>query len=91
MRLSSYPYVVVRVACTRCPRRGAYRLARLADRYGAEMTLPHLIELLSADCKLRETSRVDIYNRCGACFPDLLGTRPPDEPAPPAARLRVVR
>ena len=52
------------VGCSRCSRKGAYGLARLADRYGAEMTLPHLIELLSADCTLREGSRVDIYNRC---------------------------
>ncbi len=90
MRLSSYPYVIVRVACTRCPRHGSYRLARLADRYGSEMTMPHMIELLSADCKKRETGRV--FDRCGAFFPDLGGTRPTDEPAKAAKpQLKVVR
>ncbi|MCX8254649.1 hypothetical protein RHAL1_00610 [Beijerinckiaceae bacterium RH AL1] len=92
MRLSSYPYVTVRVACSRCPRRGAYRLARLADRYGAEITLPYLIEALAADCKLRDHRRLNLYDRCGAHFPDVMSPKPPDEPAP-ASRptLKVVR
>lgn len=91
MRLSSYPYVVVRIACSKCSRKGQYRLARLADGYGSEMTFPHLVEMLSADCKLRESSRIDIYNRCGAFFPDLPGTRPPDLPYAMGPKLRATR
>ena len=91
MRLSEYPYVTVRVACTRCPRRGVYRLARLADHYGAEITLPYLIEALAGDCKLREGRRPSIYDRCGAGFPDIGGPRPPDEPVAARPKLRMVK
>ena len=93
MRLSEYPYVVVRVGCSKCHRQGAYRLARLADRYGAETTLPHLIEALAADCELREAKRPNIYDRCGAFFPDLAGGRPPDLPCTATIRpkLRAVK
>ena len=91
MRLSEYPYVVARIGCSNCSRHGSYRLARLADRYGAEMALPHLLELLSADCPKRERAKVAIYDRCGAYLPDVGGTRPPDEPGAARPRLRVVR
>ena len=40
--LSSYPYVVVRVACRRFTRKGSYRLARLAAKYGAEIPMTEL-------------------------------------------------
>ena len=91
MWLSSYPYVIVRVACSRCPRHGSYRLARLADRYGAEAGMHTVLTMLSADCKLAERGRPGI-DRCGAFFPDLGGARPPDQPAPSARpKLRVVR
>ena len=54
--------------------------------------MPHLMELLSADCKLRETSRVNIFDRCGGFFPDLGGSRPPDQPEAAARpKLKVVR
>jgi hypothetical protein len=81
MRLSSYPYVVVRVACTKCSRAGSYRLARLADRYGAEAQMNSVLTMLSADCKLAERNRPGI-DRCGAYFLDLTDDgprRPPDE------------
>ena len=91
MRLSSYPYVIVRVACGKCPRQGQYRLARLADRYGSEAAMNSVLTMLSRDCKLAERGRLGI-DRCGAFFPDLGGARPPDEPAPAARpRLKVVR
>jgi hypothetical protein len=32
-----FPFVLVRLACGRCTRTGAYRLARLAVKYGAEI------------------------------------------------------
>ena len=60
MRLSEYPFVEERVACSRCARRGCYRLARLADRYGSEVTLPYLIEALAGDCKLRDHKRQNL-------------------------------
>ena len=44
--LSSYPYVIVRVACRRCTRKGSYRLVLLAAKYAAEtpMTELHLTQ-----------------------------------------------
>jgi hypothetical protein len=38
-RLALYPYIVVRMGCRLCSRRGAYRLARLAAKYGPEIGL----------------------------------------------------
>ena len=35
-RLREYPYIVVRFACRECPRMGRYRLAVLAERFGAD-------------------------------------------------------
>jgi hypothetical protein len=34
--LAYYPYVVVRIGCDRCTRKGAYRLARLAAKFGPD-------------------------------------------------------
>lgn len=88
MRLSSYPYVVVRIDCTKCSRKGQYRLARLADRYGAEVELMILLGHLAGDCKYRDAKR-HIYDFCGAYFMDLGGARPPDEPRA-LTKLRIV-
>jgi hypothetical protein len=49
-RLVDFPYVLVRLRCDVCKRAGAYRLARLAVKYGAEILLDDLIVRLSADC-----------------------------------------
>ena len=74
--LSSYPYVVVRVACRRCTRKGSYRLARLAAKYGAEIPMTELLAHLAGDCAVWDT-RHPGAPRCGAYFVDL------DFPAPP--------
>ena len=37
-----YPFVVVRIACRVCSRNGAYRLARLAAKFGREIGLRDL-------------------------------------------------
>ena len=88
--LASYPFVIVRLSCTMCAREGSYRLARLADKYGAEIALPELLDLLAGDCKYRRPRHPAVPG-CGACFPDLAPpTRPPDLP-PGAHRLRVVK
>jgi hypothetical protein len=50
--LATFPYVVVRIACRNCKRRGSYRLARLAERYGADTTLDELLIKVTADCNL---------------------------------------
>ena len=44
--LAFYPFVVVRIACRVCSRRGAYRLARFAAKYGPEISVRDLTERL---------------------------------------------
>jgi hypothetical protein len=93
-RLSDYPFVIVRVGCQFCPRSGAYRLARLAAKYGPEIDLWALLDVLASDCRWhrspgeRAPGKYDA--KCGAYFPDLGRPIPPD--LPPAMRqLRVVQ
>lgn len=45
--LSSYPYVTVRLACSRCARKGQYRLVRLAAKYGPDVAMDKLLEHLA--------------------------------------------
>ena len=76
-RLVDFPYVLVRLRCEVCKRAGAYRLARLAVKYGAEILLDDLIVRLSADCPWRDEAR-------GSCVPP---RRPPDVPLP---KMRII-
>ena len=90
-KLSDYPWVVVRVECKLCPRKGRYRLARLAARYGPEMPLERLLAALSGDCPYwRRPERIRKYTaHCGAQFIDLDHTLPPpDVPREVAHRQR---
>jgi hypothetical protein len=48
-KLVDFPYVLVRLRCNACKRAGAYRLARLAVKFGAEILLDDLLMRLSAD------------------------------------------
>jgi hypothetical protein len=52
-RLAFYPFVVVRIACRVCSRSGSYRLARLAAKFGPEITLRDLTDRFSYDCLWR--------------------------------------
>jgi hypothetical protein len=51
-KLADFPYVSVRLACRKCSRKGSYRLARLASRYGSEIRLPELLGFLVGECDL---------------------------------------
>ena len=92
MRLSEYPYVVVRIGCSKCSRKGAYKLARLADRYGAEAEIQAVLSQLAGDCAQRDV-RLCVHDFCGAFFPDLSGGGSPDMPraAPTKPKLRAVK
>lgn len=68
--LARYPYPVVRVACRYCERRGQYRLERLIETYGREMTFEQLLTRLSADCT-RASDRTSRPCCRGAYLPDL--------------------
>ena len=86
--LAFYPFVVVRIACSRCTRSGAYRLARLAAKYGAEIALPDLMAKLAVDCPFRR-ARHPYRGGCQARFVDLEG--PPIPPDMPPRPFRVIK
>jgi hypothetical protein len=80
-KLVGYPFVVVRVGCDLCTRKGAYRLARLAAKFGPEISLPELLARLTFDCAFRHP-RHPGQGQCRARFIDLdPPMRPPDNPA----------
>ena len=60
---------VVEVRCTKCDRRGRYRIATLIERYGADFRGPDLRDRLSADCEKHGAAE---YERCDLYFPDML-------------------
>jgi hypothetical protein len=92
-RLSDYPWVIVRVGCNLCGRKGEYRLARLAAKLGPETSLDEVLDHIAHDCpwrrypKQRPAGKYD--GKCGAQFVDLsCPTRPPD--LPPCKRKLVL-
>lgn len=94
-RLSSYPYVVVRVGCDLCHRRGAYRLARLAATFGPEIEMDDLLRRLALDCRHAEGPHRRTGNqyvpKCHARFVDLGWPRPPPDLPPAMAGLKLIR
>src|SRR5271154_2427308 len=79
--LAHYPFVVVRIACRVCSRRGRYRLARLAAKFGPEISLRDLTDRFSYDCLWRAEARSKKgKSACGVYLPDLQQPRPPDAP-----------
>ena len=88
-RLREYPYIVVRFACRECPRIGRYRLAVLAERFGADADLETVLEAISASCPRQLGSHPG--RQCQAYYPDLPPTQPPDLPADlRPQRLRLI-
>lgn len=88
-KLSEWPWVVVRVDCVLCPRKGCYRLARLAARYGSEQSLDGLLAALANDCPGWRTKPRKHDPRCGARLVDLeRNLPPPDHPDAPLHRQR---
>src|SRR3954447_14319170 len=69
-RLRDYPFVVVRFACRECPRIGRYRLAVLAERFGADADLATVLEAISASCPRQRESHPG--RGCRAYYPDRL-------------------
>lgn len=91
--LADYPFVVVRVECNLCGRRGRYRLARLAERFGADITLEDLLDQIAgARCRYPRPWRVRRVAKmspvCHIMLPDLVRQPPP--PDSPAGKLRAL-
>ena len=90
-RLAHYPFVIVRIACRACSRRGSYRLARLAAKFGPEISPRDLTDRFSYDCLWRAEARSKKgKSACGVYLPDLEQPRPPDVP-PGMVKLRLVK
>jgi hypothetical protein len=96
-RLSDFPWMIVRIDCPICPhRKGQYRLARLAEKYGADIPLCDLLARIALDCPReslpRERSPNQSDSRCKARFTDLEATsRPPPDLSPMMRKLIVIR
>jgi hypothetical protein len=89
--LAFYPFVVVRISCRVGSRSGSYRLARLAAKYGPEITLRDLTDRFSYDCLWRAEARSKAgKSACGVYLPDLTNPRPPDLP-PGLLKLRLIK
>ena len=91
-RLSDFPWVIARVSCRLCPRRGQYRIVRLAARYGPDVELERLLEILAADCQwMRPGRKARAYEaRCGVRFTDVDG-RGPGPDMPPGVVVPILR
>jgi hypothetical protein len=90
-RLAFYPFVVVRIACRVCSRNGAYRLARLAAKFGPEISLRDLLDRFSYDCLWRAEARGKRgVSACGVYLPELEQPRRPDAPRG-LVKLRLVK
>ena len=72
-------------------RRGSYRLARLAAKFGPEISLRDLTDRFSYDCMWRaEAHGRKGKSACGVYLPDLEQPRPPDVP-PGMVKLRLIK
>lgn len=94
-RLSDFPWVVVRVDCPLCPhRKGQYRLARLAEKFGADIRLCDLLDRIALDCPRKslpwERSPGQYDLKCKARFTDLEATSSPPPDLPPMMRKLTV-
>jgi hypothetical protein len=90
-RLAFYPFVVVRIACRVCSRTGSYRLARLAAKFGPEITLRDLTDRFSYDCLWRAEARSKAGKSAfGVYLPNLANLRPPGLP-PGLLKLRLIK
>jgi hypothetical protein len=79
------------IPCRVCPRQGSYRLARLAAKFGPEISLRELIDRFSYDCLWRAEARSKRgQSAYGVYLPDLEQKRPPDGP-PGIVKLRLVK
>jgi len=63
------------VACSRCERRGRYRLDTLIARHGADAPVRVIVPELTADCPQRDSAAV--MERCDILFPEALKLFPP--------------
>lgn len=70
-RLRDYPYEKLEVVCRKCERAGVYRISRLIEQHGPNMTFLELRKVFEATCaKTNDVTRLNEV--CGVNFPDLV-------------------
>jgi len=87
--LTKYPYVTVNVACRYCGRSGRYRLARLAERFGAGTSLSDVLRAIAWDCP-HWKKKGRWVEGCGIHYPDLEASPPKPPNEPPSMRVLTV-
>ena len=60
---------VLRVECTRCPRKGQYKVAKLIAQHGRSGNMSEWMSNLKSDCPRRDAPQV--HERCDLICPDL--------------------
>jgi hypothetical protein len=60
---------VLRVECTKCPRKGRYSVRRLIEKYGRKANMMKWKEQLNGDCPRRDEP--SLHERCDLLCPDL--------------------
>jgi hypothetical protein len=60
---------VLRVECTKCTRKGRYRVARLIEKYGRKANMMKWKEQLNGDCPKRDAH--SMTERCDLLCPDV--------------------
>ena len=95
-RLSDFPWVTLRIECPLCPhRRGSYRLARLAEKFGSETMLTEILDRVAFNCPGRTPSGARPSNqydpKCKVRFTDFDRLSPPPDEPPSLRRLRVIQ
>jgi len=66
---------MLQVACSRCERRGRYRLDTRFARHGADAGARVIVPEITADCPQRDSPA--LMERCDMLFPELLKLFPP--------------
>ena len=80
-RLAFYPFAMVGLPADSARGGASYRLARLAAKFGPEISLRDLTDRFSYDCLWRTEARSKKgKSACGVYLPDLEHKRPPDLP-----------
>jgi hypothetical protein len=64
--LAEWPYLMARLACDLCPRRGQYRKDRLIARFGGDVLMPDVRHLI-AQCPRKDAPGA----ACGVYYADL--------------------
>jgi hypothetical protein len=60
---------VLRVECTKCPRKGRYSVPRLIEKYGRKANMMKWKEQLNGDCPKRDAPQM--HDRSDLICPDL--------------------